>query len=227
MKYLYYYNNVPGVGPCRNNLIYTSLINEDETEFVQWYHNDEVYHQGRNEVVDPRLMESKWKREVEMINHMKDSYPELVPNILNIDYQNKKLHLEIDGPDFWELSGCNRSNFDRVLPDWQDQMLNIISAHKSIGMYKYSMHPSSYFIVQGKLRSINYFFAYLKEEGSISISDHASHIYSSRQKELRKFTESNNIEWDTPQPLELMNRVCWESFRNTYPSDFIEKALKV
>ena len=29
----YYYNNVPGKGLCRNNLIYTSLINEDKTEF--------------------------------------------------------------------------------------------------------------------------------------------------------------------------------------------------
>ena len=34
MKYKYYYNNVPGIGLCRNNLIYTSLISEDNKIFV-------------------------------------------------------------------------------------------------------------------------------------------------------------------------------------------------
>ena len=30
----YYWNNVPGAGLCRNNLIYTSLISKDEKHFV-------------------------------------------------------------------------------------------------------------------------------------------------------------------------------------------------
>ncbi len=62
MKYEYYYNNVPGKGKCRNNLIYTSLISQDKKTFVQWYYNDGKYHQGQNQVVDPKLMEEKWER---------------------------------------------------------------------------------------------------------------------------------------------------------------------
>ena len=40
MKFNYYYNQVPGQGEQRTNLIYTSLMSEDKKTFVQWYYND-------------------------------------------------------------------------------------------------------------------------------------------------------------------------------------------
>jgi hypothetical protein len=227
MKYEYYYNNVPGQGLCRNNLIYTSLISEDKKTFVQWYHNDTEYHKGKNQVVDPSKMEEKWLREVNYLTQMRNVYPDLVPTIKNIDLDNKKLYLEIDGPDFWEQAGCDITNNDTVLPDWQDQMLTIIQAHKKLGLHKYSMHPSSYFIVDGKLKSINYFFTYRATEPNISIEEVESHIYSTRQDEIRKHLSNKGIEWNVPQPWTTMDQLCWNSFRTNYPADFIDKALHV
>ena len=219
----YYYNNVPGYGLCRNNLIYTSLISQDKKTFVQWYYNDTNYHKDQNQVVDPSKMEEKWLREVNFLTQMRNNYPELVPKIKNIDLVQKKLYLEIDGPDFWECSGCSIENYDKVLPDWQDQMLGIIRAHKSLGLYKYSMHPSSYFVVDGKLKSINYFFTYNKHEPQFSIADVESHIYSTRQQEMKKYIEELGIEWDKPQSFDVMEQLCWASFRTNYPANFIEK----
>jgi hypothetical protein len=223
MKFNYYYNNVPEHGLCRNNLIYTSLISEDQKTFVQWYYNDTEYHKGQNQVVDPAKMEEKWLREVNYLTQMRNRHPELVPVIQKIDLDTRKIYLEIDGPDFWELSGCDMLNYDKVLSDWQDQMLNIIRAHKSLGLHKYSMHPSSYFVIDGKLKSINYFFTYRNTEPNISIQDVESHIYSTRQDEIRKHLDELGIEWDKPQPWEVMDRLCWASFSTNYPADFIEK----
>jgi hypothetical protein len=220
----YYYNNVPGEGLSRNNLIYTSLISPDQKTFCQWYYNDSEYHAGKNQVVDPAKMEEKWLREVNYLTQMRNVYPDLVPTIINIDLSSRKLYLEIDGPDFWQRSLDANCTFDEILPDWQDQMLNIIKAHRSLGLWKYSMHPSSYFIVNGKLKSINYFFTYRHNENNISIKDVESHIYSTRQDELKKHIKSLGIEWDKPQPFELLNELCWQSFSNMYPKDFIEKA---
>jgi calcineurin-like phosphoesterase family protein len=223
VKYEYYYNNVPGIGLCRNNLIYTSLISEDKKIFVQHYVNDSDYHKGMNQVVDPNLMEQKWDREICYLRQMSQHYPELVPKILDIDTPQKKIYLEIDGVDFWQLSLDNGGNFDSVLPDWQDQMLDIIKAHKTLGWYKYSMHPSSYFVVGGKLKSINYFFTYFNNEGPISIADHQSHLSETRQLELRKHVESMGIDWNTPQSLDLLEQLCWKSFETNYPADFVNK----
>ena len=219
----YYYNNVPGEGPSRNNLIYTSLISKDKKVFCQWYHNDTEYHKGKNQVVDPAKMEEKWLREVNYLTQMRNAYPSLVPTIKNIDLEARKLYLEIDGPDFWERAGCDMANYRNVLPDWQEQMLAIIQTHKNLGWHKYSMHPSSYFVVDGKLKSINYFFTYRNIEPNIAIKDVESHIYTTRQDEMRKHLTTLGIEWDKPQPWTTMDQLCWASFSINYPAEFIER----
>lgn len=227
MELNYYWNNIPGVGLCRNNLIYTSLMSADKKLFVQWYYNDPEYHKGQNEILDPGKMEEKWLREVNYLTQMRNRYPDLIPNIVKIDLDNRKLYLEVDGIDFWNRANCATENYDQVLPDWQDQMLNIIEAHKSLGLYKFSMHPSSYFIVNGRLKSINYFFTYAQHEGPISIADHSSHIFSTRQNIMRQQVEEMGLDWYEPQPLNKLQKLCFESFRTNYPADFIEKAKAI
>lgn len=226
MRFNYYYNNIPGQGLCRNNLIYTSLMSEDERTFVQWYHNDTEYHAGQNEVIDPDKMEEKWQREIKYLTLMSEHYPDLVP-AHEIDQKEKKIYLEVEGKDFWNRAGCLTENYDSVLPDWQDQMLEIIHAHRNLNLHKYSMHPSSYFVIDGKLKSINYFFTYHRDEPPVCIKDVESHIHSNRQEEMKKHLSTLGIEWDQPQPWTVMDNLCWNSFRNNYPSDFIERVLCV
>lgn len=227
MQFDYYYNNVPGKGLCRNNLIYTSLISQDKKTFCQWYHNDTDYHRGQNQVVDPKKMQEKWDREVKYLIEMAWKYEDKVPKILEINQKERKIYLAIDGPDFWEKSGCDMKNFDNVLPDWQTQMLSICTAHRSLGLHKYSMHPSSYFVIDGKLKSINYFFTYHSDEPHISISEVQSHIHSDRQAEMRRYIATLGIEWDRPQAWSVMDKLCWNSFRTNYPTDFIERCLVI
>ena len=226
MDFEYYYNDVPGKGLCRNNLIYTSLISKDRKTFCQWYHNDGEYHKGQNQVVDPSKMNEKWDREIRYLNLMGIYYPDLVPEF-HIDLLERKIYLKIDGDDFWNRANCTTENYDKILPDWQDQMLEIIEAHRSLGWHKYSMHPSSYFVIDGKLKSINYFFTYHEDEQNISIKEVESHIYSSRQEEMRKYLDNLGIDWHAPQSWKIMDKLCWNSFRSNYPQKFIERCLKL
>lgn len=227
MKYSYYYNNIPGVGLTRNNLVYTSLISDDQKTFVQWYHNDTEYHFGQNEIVDSDKMEEKWQREIKFLTVMSQHYKHHVPEILEINYSQRKIYLAIDGLDFWNRSACSGDNYDSTLTDWQDQMIDILTAHRQMGIHKYSMHPSSYFVVDRKLKSINYFFSYYNNEPWVSVAEVQSHIHSNRQQEIRKYLDSLNIKWNQPQPWPIMDQLCWNSFRNNYPEDFIQRAMNV
>ena len=222
-RYNYYYNNVPGQGLCRNNLVYTSLINQNKTEFVQWFHNDTEYHRGQNEVMDPHLMEQKWQREVDMLLMMHHNFPEHIPDILELDYDNKKIIYGIDGVDFWEQS--HTVGMDAVLPNWREQMLEILQAHKTLGLYKYSLHPSSYFVVEGKLKSVNYFFCYHKSEPFITVQDHLSHISHERRQYLLPKMKEMHIDMNIPTDFASLQVLCLESFRNNYPKDFIDAAI--
>lgn len=224
MNYEYYYNQKQGETPWRNNLIYTSLISEDKKVFVQHYVNDSEYHKGKNQVVDPSLMEDKWNRELKYLQIMRGAFSHLVPKVLDIDYNQRKIYLEIDGVDLWQQSMDNNCSFDLILPDWKDQMLDIIQAHKDLNLYKFSMHPSSYFIVNGRLKSINYFFTYHESESPISLKDHQSHISEQRQIQMRKIVESLGISWENPESLTVLQDLCFESFSTNYPRDFIDQA---
>lgn len=226
-KFEYYYNNVPGKGLCRNNLIYTSLVNEDKTIFCQHYTNDTDYHKEQNQVVDPTLMEEKWLREVNYLTQMRNSFPDMVPEITNIDLDNKKIYMNIQGVDFWQQTLDKKCTYDDILPDWQEQMLKIFKAHKKLGIYKYSLHPSSYFIVDGKLKSINYFFCYKDFEPQISIRSVLSHISEDRQHDLFHKINSMGIALDIPTSFSNLQMLAFESFKTNFPADFIDRAKQL
>lgn len=214
----YYYNDVPGKGLCRNNLIYTSLINKSKTVFCKWFHNDTAYHRGQNQVVDPALMEEKWLREVNYMTQMRNEFPDLVPKILNIDLDQRKLYLEIDGVDFWQ----RQLNGDSVPLDWQDQMMSIFKAHRQLGIYKYSLHPSSYFVVDGRLKSINYFFCYRDLDAPISLRSVMSHISEDRQADLFPKMAAMGIDVDAPTTHGQIQQLAFESFKTNFPTDFMD-----
>jgi hypothetical protein len=227
MDFEYYYNNVPNKGLCRNNLIYTSLISKDKKTFCQWYFNDEGYHGGHNQVVDPMLMTEKWNREVEFLTLMSNNFPDHIPKILEIDCNAKKIYLEIDGVDMWEQAGCAGKDYSSVLPDWDKQMLEIISAHKSLGFYKYSMHPSSYFIVDGKLKTINYFFCYTDKDPAFTLRSVLSHISSDRQLDLIKKMSKENIHFDSTVSYNTVQLLAFDSFRTNFLDSIMDKAKKI
>ena len=225
MEYEYYFNKLPGERPWRNNLIYTSLISKDKKTFCQWYYNDVVYHENQNQVVLPELMEEKWQRELKYMKLMNGAYPDLVPKILDIDEKNRKLYLQIDGVDFWQRHNDLGKTFYDVLPDWDEQILNIVKQHKSLGLHKYSMHPSSFFMIDGVLKSINYFFCYHKTEDSFSFKDVESHIYITRQEEVKNNLGKMGYAWEQKLPFTEIDKVCWNSFRNNYPNEFVDRVL--
>lgn len=223
----YYYNNVPGKGLCRNNLIYTSLINKDKTVFCQHYSNDTEYHKGQNQIVDPSLMEEKWLREVNYITQMRNQYPELVPEITHVDLSNRKLFFKIQGVDFWQQTLDNTCTYDDILPNWRVQMLDIFKAHKALGIYKYSLHPSSYFIVNGQLKSINYFFCYNNSSAPISLRSVMSHISEDRQADLFPKMSALGIDVDALTPHEQIQQLAFESFKTNFPADFMDECKKL
>jgi len=226
MNFDYYYNNVPGKGLCRNNLIYTSLISSDKKTFCQWYYNDNGYHEGHNEVVDPSLMEEKFRREIKYLKLMSKEYPQHVP-VFSIDETERKVYLEIEGPDLWELAGCTGTDYSKVLPDWDTQMLEIIKAHKDLGLTKYSLHPSSYFIKNGKLKSMNYFFTYDSSDTDISLRSVMSHISKDRQADLFPKMSALGIDVDVPTPHKDIQILAFESFKTNFRDDVMNQAKEI
>jgi hypothetical protein len=190
-----------------------------------WFHNDSEYHKGHNEVVDPKLMEMKYIREKDFLLTLDVDYKNLIPRLTKIDSDEQKIYFEIQGVDFWEQS--HGKTYEDVLPDWQEQMLYIMETHKKLGIYKYSLHPSSYFIIDGKLKNVNYFFAYNQTESAITVKEHMSHISKERQASLLPKMKELDIQENKTYSFDKLQVLCLESFRNVYPESFINKAISI
>jgi hypothetical protein len=170
-------------------------------------------------------MEEKWHREIKFLTIMSRHYPQHVPTIDTVDHINKKIYFDIDGADFWELSGCNKNNFDSVLPNWREQMLDILKSHQNLGIYKYSLHPSSYFIVNGKLKSINYFFAYDGNDKPISLKSVLSHISENRRNLLFPQMEQMGINLYMSTEFKVIQKLAYRSFATDYPEGLFDELL--
>lgn len=223
----YYYNITPEYGRIRNNLVYTSLISKDKKTFCQWYFNETEYHQGKNQIVDPSLMEEKWQRELKFLTLMSNEFPQHVPDILDIDYNNKKIYLKIEGVDFWQKHYDNNCNYDDVLPNWQQQHFEIFQAYQYLKFYKISLHPSSYFVVDGKLKSINYFFCHTEDEPTPILENFKSHISIDRQEKLNPILSSMGYTWYSQILWNDLQIIALESFRSNYPDSFIDSSIKI
>jgi carbonic anhydrase len=106
-------------------------------------------------------------------------------------------------------------------------MLEILQAHKDLGLYKYSLHPSSYFIVDGKLKSMNYFFTYSNSDTQISVKNVLSHISEDRQANLLPKLAAAGMELDKPQTFTNLQLLAFDSFKNNFNEDVMEKAKQI
>jgi hypothetical protein len=107
-------------------------------------------------------------------------------------------------------------------------MLNIFRIHRDIGLYKYSLHPSSYFIIEGQLKNINYFFSYLEDhDASITIRSVLSHISTERQKTLFEKISQLGLEIDQPTDHSTLQILAFESFKNNFRNDIMEQAKEI
>ena len=221
----YYYNNVPIEGLCRNNLVYTSKIDRQNNLFSVHYTYDQVYH--NNQCLDQKVLDEKWKRELKYTMKMLKAFPQHVLQVKEIDDSKKEIIFNIEGNDFWELANCNAQNYDKVLPDWQDQALEILRDYRRAGIWKFSLHPSSFFIVNGKLKSINHFFCYSNNEPEIAITEVLDHVSQNRQNKLDEYLKQKNIDPNHKFPYLLYGQVALDSFAGDYPIEFIEKAKRI
>ena len=106
-------------------------------------------------------------------------------------------------------------------------MLEILQSHKDLGLYKYSLHPSSYFIVDGKLKSMNYFFTYDNNDVNISLRSVMSHISEDRQADLFPKMETMGIDVDAPTNHNAIQQLAFESFKTNFRDDVMEKAKQI
>ena len=64
-------------------------------------------------------------------------------------------------------------------------------------------------------------------ENKINVRDHLSHISNDRKVIVYEQMKAMNIDVNSPVSFDKAQLLCFESFRNNYPDDFIDQAISI
>jgi hypothetical protein len=137
---------------CLAQQTYEPLISSDRKVFCANYHWKNKYQ---------RMYESRdlyteqvcdWFFENELYHLIKFKEKSYVPNILDVDYKNRKIFFEWHGYTFNEML----HNFEPV--EWQEQLKYIMIDLYNSGTYKLTMYPHCHFLdANGIMKTIDWY----------------------------------------------------------------------
>lgn len=223
-----YHYDVTEVGyPMRANLVYTPLINPERTILCMDFTRDFNFHDKpqENKLWTEEMMVERFNREVKFIELAeKAGIPVL--KVLEIDHSARRIFVEWNDTDFY-MQGRNSGGFDKVLPDWKTQWLDIMEKMWRAGMYKISLHPNSFIAINGKLHAFNWFFTFENTEPDTTLRTYLPQISTERFEKLEPFLKQFEVTLDNPLSYRKMQELALNVFVSNYPKDLLDEAINL
>jgi predicted component of viral defense system (DUF524 family) len=214
-----YYYNLEGQENVRANLVYTPYVSPDNTTFCMSFNRDRGYHKNENENVQwtEELLTERFLKEIKFHSQASETIPTL--RIKDINHSNRKIFLEWHGDDFF-MQGLKADGYNKVLPNWQEQWLDLIKKMRAADIFKISLHPNSWIAHQDTLIPFNWFFCYQENDEAVTLQSLLIQISSGRQEKLGSL---DLLELRTPRQLQ---QIAFNSFRHNYPTELIDNVLQ-
>ena len=138
-NWTYLYKIVDGVPTCTTNLMYTPLINPDQTVMCMlWDHNSPYQADIK---LSKELIDFFFKREVEFLTKLQGY--SWAPKLLEIE--DNKIFIEWHRESLNHIIFGNR-NLDQECPTWQEQIYQMLCDLKNIDCYKMALYPHCFFL---------------------------------------------------------------------------------
>jgi hypothetical protein len=157
------------------NMVYTPLVNKENTVLCMYFDHTNAYQTTDLEWWLPtrpdyteELVDYVFKREVKYLALFQDRT--WAVNIIDIEFDTKKIFIEWGGESLNHIIYSGR-DLDKILPDWQEQMLGILQDITNLGYYKVSLYPHCYTIQHGILKTFDFYATAGKEFPYMYLSD--------------------------------------------------------
>ena len=147
----YLYKISKGDPRCTTNLMYTPLINPEQSVMCMLWDNESPYQSKRK--ISKDLIELFFKREVEFLTKLQGY--DWSPKLLEIT--DNKIFIE------WNKESLNHiifggRNLDQECPTWRDQIYSMLSDLKNAGLYKMALYPHCFFLDNNRqIKTIDFY----------------------------------------------------------------------
>jgi len=123
----YFYKVDSYMSEMPSNMLYTPTMNEDGSILCMHYCKDNVYRK-ENGVTD-EVITFFFKRELRFLTELKDN--KFTPTVIEVDEQQQKIFIEWNKESLSQIINDPARSIDKELPDWKDQLYNIITSLKT------------------------------------------------------------------------------------------------
>jgi hypothetical protein len=218
------YYNLEGEEYVRANLVYTPYVSPDKKTICMSFNRDRVYHKNEHENIlwTDEMLTDRFSKELEFHTLASNTIPTL--KLLDVDTVDRKIFFEWHRDDFL-MQGLKAGGYNKVLPDWQEQWLELIKNMRDVGIYKISLHPNSWIAHQGQLIPWNWFFCYHRDSEPVTFRSLLPQISAGRLEKLVGVLADQGVDLDTACSPHLMQRIAFNSFRYNYPKELIDNVL--
>lgn len=139
---------------CTTNLLYTPTINSDGNILCMTYDENNEY-QKDNIGITKELVDFFFEREIRYLEVFQKY--DWAPKLLEVDLKNRQVFIEFNNETINHIILANDRSLDDECPDWKDQIFNIIKDIDDAGYYKMALYPHCFFIIDGKIKTIDFY----------------------------------------------------------------------
>jgi hypothetical protein len=150
----YFYKVDSFMSEMPSNMLYTPTMNDTGDILCMHYCKDNVYRK-ENGVTD-EVITFFFKRELRFLTELKDH--KFTPTVIEVDEQQQKIFIEWNKESLSQIINDPNRSIDNELPDWKDQLYNIITSLKNSNYYKMALYPHCFFIDKNKtIKTFDYY----------------------------------------------------------------------
>lgn len=150
----YFYKVDSHMTEMPSNMLYTPTMNNDGSVLCMHYCKDNVYRKENG--VTEEVIDFFFKREVRFLNELKDF--EFTPKLIELDEEQRKIFIEWNTESLSQIINDPHRSINQELPDWKDQLYNIINLLNKSKYYKMALYPHCFFIDKNKkIKTFDYY----------------------------------------------------------------------
>lgn len=190
-----------------NNMLYTPYI--DGEKMCMHYDSKSEYQKytQRPDFTDT-LLTFFFHREVENLKVFKNY--KWAPQVYDVNIDSKKILIEFPGETLNDIFYTEGRDIDKELPDWKEQLSDIIKDIHDRGYYKMSLYPHCFFISkEGVLKTIDFYACVSHEERYLPITTLNGMMGTDSQGRFKEAMVGSNVDFDYFFKRILTTHVKW------------------
>jgi len=149
------------------NMLYTPSVNSERTLMCMLWDETHPY-QEENTRLTKELVDFFFEREV--FHLTKFQQYDWAAKLIEVNTDSRKVFIEFTGETFNDILSNPDRSLDAECPDWKEQIFKILQDIVSAGYYKMALYPHCFFLVNGKVKTFDFYSCISKEERYIKKS---------------------------------------------------------